>query len=66
MLLPWVNVDDQYMFYLTVSYLMPNARIAIRQICKKTDNNEHIRGFKILLSQNDVNWAVAAILLSAE
>ena len=66
MLLPWVNVDDQYMFYLTVSYLMPNARIAIRQICKKTDNDEQIRGFKILLSQNDVNWAVAAILLSAE
>ena len=66
MLLPWINVDDQYMFYITVTHLLPTARIAIRQISKETESDEQIQGFKILVSQKDVNWAVAAILLSTE
>ena len=64
--LPWVNLEDQYMFYITVTHMMPESRIAIRHIQEETMDKKQVQGFKITVSQKGIHWAVIAILLSTE
>ena len=64
--LPWINSEDQYMFYITVTHLLPESRVAIRHNQNEAKPGQKTQGFKILVAQKGVNWVVEAILLSAE
>ena len=55
------------MFFVTVKYLMPKAVIIIRHIMETVTVNRvdtRVKGFRILLSQNDIQWAIHAVLLA--
>ena len=65
--LPWTNADDQYMFYVTVKHLMPKARVAVRHIretVKVEGNDTEVKGFRVLVKQKEVKWAIHAILMA--
>ena len=64
--LPWINQEDQFMFYMTSRILMKNSRIAIKHI---TDNvnvdnvPNRVTGFRILISEGQTQLAMHALLL---
>ena len=55
------------MFYVTVKYMMPKARIVLRHIMETVSVNHidtRVKGFRIFLSQNELQWAIHAVLLA--
>lgn len=55
------------MFYVTVSFLMPNARVAIRHLITNVmvdDVRTRVKGFRVLVSEGQVQLAMHAILLA--
>ena len=67
LLLPWTNATDQYMFFVTVKHLMPKARIAVRHIRETVEvdgQDTEVKGFRLLVKQKEVKWAVHAILMA--
>lgn len=55
------------MFYVTVKYMMPKSRVVIRHIMQNLTVNEtvtRVKGFKILLSQKELQWAIHAVMFT--
>ena len=63
------SVQNHFAFYITVNYLLPKSRIAIRQFDdRKTIDGKinRVKGFRIIASQGCLQWAVFAYLLATE
>ena len=55
------------MFYITVKFLMPKARVVVRHVMEKIPVNgvsTRIKGFRIVCSQEDIQWAIYAVMLA--
>ena len=55
------------MFFVTVSYLMPNARIAIRHLNTHVTVDgvrTRVKGFRVLVTEGTEQIAIHAILLA--
>ena len=65
--LPWTNTEDQYMYYVTVKYLMPKATVVARHICEiiqRGDQKTKVKGFKLVLTQENLQWAIHAVMMA--
>lgn len=63
--LPWINGHDQFMFFLTVMFMLPKSRIAIQHLQNPADTpntDTTYTGFRILVSQDGWEWAIHAIM----
>jgi len=49
--IPWLSATSHFAFFVTVTTLMPNAKIFFRHA-------DHAKGLKILLVDKNINWAV--------
>jgi len=48
---PWLSHTSHFAFFVTVTILLPNAKIFFRQA-------DHEKGFKILLVDKDINFGI--------
>ena len=65
--LPWINSIDQNTLFVTMTYLMPKARMAIRHFFTHVNvDNERtrVKGFRIRISEGPSELAMNAIMLS--
>ena len=67
--LPWINEEDQFMFFLTTHYMMPKSRIAIKHLSDTLDVEQvktEVTGFRVLVSENSTQVAMHAVLLTEQ
>ena len=65
--MPWTNENDQFMFYVTVKFLMPKARIVARHVLESVlveGKRTNIKGFRVILSQDNTQWAIHAVMMA--